>query len=289
MFSRFLRLALEEIAPSNSARAKPCHFKFFLWVLGIAFCSLDTTAHAATVKVCADPNNLPFSDQQQEGFENKIARLLARDLNAQVSFQWQRMGRGFLRDVMNKGTCDVLLGVPVGMRGLLVTQPYYRSSYVLVSRADDRPIHSLDDPALRGKKIGVQVLEEDYAPPAGALASRGLSAGIRGYAMENPGAIVAAVADGTVDLAIVWGPLAGYFAARYGKRLRLEAVQPTVDVGQFPFTYAIAAGVRRDAPELYTRLSAALAKEREPIQQILRNYHIPLLPLQTDEQAKSGE
>lgn len=250
---------------------------------------LSSATYGATLKVCADPHNLPFSNQQQQGFENKIARLLARDLNAEVSFQWQRMGRGFLRNVMNKGECDVLLGVPVGMRGLLVTEPYYRSTYVFVRRASDKPIQSLDDPALRGKKIGVQVLEEDYVPPAGALARRGLSTSIRGYDMDDPGAIVAAVADRQVDLAIVWGPLAGYYAAKYGKQLRLEPVQPEIDAAKVPFTYSLAAGVRRNEPDLYAKLNVALAKEREPIQQILRAYHVPLLPAQSNEQAKAGE
>ncbi len=249
----------------------------------------SVAAYGATLKVCADPNNLPFSDQQQQGFENKIARLLAHDLNTQVSFEWQRMGRGFLRDVMNKGACDVLLGVPVGMRGLLVTEPYYRSTYVFVGRAGDAPIQSLDDPALGSKKIGVQVLDEDYAPPASALARRGLSASVRGYNMDDPGAIIAAVADRQVDLAIVWGPLAGYYAAKYGRKLRLQPVQPEIDASHIPFTYAIAAAVQSNQRELYSKLSASLAKEHEPIQQILRNYHVPLLPWEPNRQAKAGE
>jgi mxaJ protein len=261
--------------------------RFLSCLLAAVLSSL--VANAATLKVCADPNNLPFSDQRQQGFENKIAQLLARDLNAQVSFQWQRMGRGFLRDVMNKGTCDVLLGVPVGMRGLLVTPPYYRSTYVFVIRADEKPIGSLDDPALRDKKIGIQVLDEDYAPPASALARRGLAGSIRGYDMDDPGAVVSAVANRQVDLAIVWGPLGGYYAAKYGKQLRLDPVRPEVDLSKLPFTYAIAAGVRSSAPELYAKVSTALVKERNPIQQILRDYHVPLLPLQAGEQTKAGE
>src|SRR4051794_20199046 len=99
-------------------------FRFLsLAVLVALFCC---TASALTIKVCADPHNMPFSDRQQQGFENQIAKLLAHDLNAEVRFEWQRTGRGFLRNVVNKGGCDVLLGVPVGMRGLLVTRPYYR-------------------------------------------------------------------------------------------------------------------------------------------------------------------
>jgi mxaJ protein len=107
--------------------------------------------------------------------------------------------------------------------------------------------------------------------------------------MDQPGAIIAAVAEGKVDLAIVWGPLAGYYAAQYGRQLRLEPVQPEVDPSKLPFTYAIAAGVSNKEPDLYSRLGAALAKEHEPIQQILRNYHIPLLPLKAEQQAKAGE
>ena len=255
MCSRFLRTA------------------FSLALLSLPLC-------AATVKVCADPHNLPFSNQQQQGFENKIAKLLAHDLNANVSFEWQRMGRGFVRNVLNKGTCDVLLGVPVGMSGLLVTQPYYRSSYVFVQRAETRPVQSLDDPSLQAKTIGVQILEEDYAPPARALAHRGLTNNIRGFDMdEDPGAIIAAVADRKIDVAIVWGPLAGYYAALYRNHLRVRQVSPETDSAMLPMTYAIAAGVRKSAPDLYAQLSTALQRERAPIQEILRSYHVPLLPL----------
>jgi mxaJ protein len=244
---------------------------------------------AATVKVCADPHNLPFSNQQQQGFENKIAKLLARDLKANVSFEWQRMGRGFVRNVLNGGACDVLLGVPVGMRGLLVTQPYYRSTYVFVQRAEARPLESLDDPSLQAKTIGVQILEEDYAPPARALAKRGLTTNVRGFDMdEDPGAIVDAVANHKVDVAIVWGPLAGYYAARYGKQLRVTPVSPESGVPMLPLTYAIAAGVRKSAPELYAQLSSALQRERQPIDEILRSYHVPLLPLDSQHASSAG-
>jgi len=260
----------------------------FLRITGFAVLAA-LSAPAATLKICADPQNLPFSNRQQQGFENKIAKLLARDLNADVTFEWQRMGRGFLRNVLNKGECDVLLGVPAGMRGLLVTRPYYRSTYVFVVPADAKQITSLDDASLRSKSIGVQILEEDYAPPAQALGRRGLSSNVRGFEMDDPGAIVAAVAQHKVDVAIVWGPLAGYYAAKYGNRLRLHPVEPELDPPQLPFTYPIAAGVRKSAPELYQRVNAALEREHEPIQQILRAYHVPLLPLAGHERLGLGE
>ena len=243
-----------------------------------------------TLRVCADPNNLPFSDNRHEGFENKIAQVLARDIGAQVTFEWQRVGRGFLRNVLNKGACDLLLGVPVGMRGLLVTEPYYRSTYVFVTRSAEPQINSFDDPKLKSKTIGVQMLEEDYAPPGRALARRGLSNNIRAFDMdEDPGAIVAAVAHRNVDLAVVWGPLAGYYAARYGNQLHLTSVAPEIDPPQLPFTYSIAVGVRKNAPELYQQVNAAMERDAEKIQQILHSYHVPMLPVAGHEQFHAGK
>ncbi len=257
--------------------------------LSILLLSATVSAQTHTLRVCADPQNLPFSSVQQNGFDNQIARLLGRELHAQVSFEWQRLGRGFIRNVVNKGACDVLLGVPVGMHGLLVTQPYYRSTYVFVTRASEPPISSLDDPRLMTKTIGIQVLEEDYAPPARALGRRGMANNVRGVDMDDPGAIIAAVADRKVDMAIVWGPLAGYYAARYGNHVRLTQVEPEIDPPKLPFTYAIGAGVGKSNPELYNQINAAIGRAQHSIQQILRAYHVPLLPLQGHEKFSTGE
>jgi mxaJ protein len=159
---------------------------------------------------------------------------------------------------------------------------------VFVTRSDAKPIQSLDDPDLRSKSIGVQILEEDYAPPGQALGRRGLSANVHGFDMDNPGAIIDGVAQKKVDVAIVWGPLAGYYAAKYGNRLRLAPVQPEIDPPNLPFTFAIGAGVRKTAPDLYQHLSAALAKEQPAIQRVLRSYHVPLLPLANQQQLSVG-
>src|SRR5436190_3681708 len=125
----------------------------------VLLCS--SAALAGDLRVCADPDNLPFSNEKQQGFENRIAELVARDLHANLVYQWQRMGRGFVRDYLNAGECDVLIGIPANFRPVLATSPYYRSSYVFVTRRDGhvKPA-SLDDPALHQLKIGVQVLEE---------------------------------------------------------------------------------------------------------------------------------
>jgi len=235
---------------------------------------------ASTLKVCADPQQLPFSNQQQQGLENKIANILGEELGATVSFEWVRPSRGFVREVVNTGRCDVLIEVPIGMRGVLVTEPYYRSTYVFVARADSKPVRSFDDPALLQMKIGVHALDEDFTPPATALARRNLSSNIVAFRMEgNPGDIVAAVASRKIDVAVVWGPVAGYYAARYGSQIRLTAVEPEIDPPMLPFTYQIAAGVRKGEPELYKRVNSALRRRNRDVLEILQAYHVPLLPL----------
>jgi mxaJ protein len=234
---------------------------------------------ASTLKVCADPQQLPFSNQQQQGFENKIANILGEELGTTVSFEWVRPSRGFVREVVNTGRCDVLIEVPMGMHGVLAIRPYYRSTYVFVTRADSKPLHSFDDPAVRRMKIGVHALDEDFTPPATALARRNLSANIVAFRMENPGDIVAAVANGKIDAAVVWGPIAGYYAARYGSQLRLTAVEPEIDPPMLPFTFQIAAGVRKDEPRLYERVNAALSRRSRDVVEILQAYHVPMLPM----------
>lgn len=264
MFSRFLSLVTLLLLTCSAAIAKPLTF-------------------------CADPANLPFSTKQQAGFDNRIAQILGRELGMPVAFYWGRMGRGFVRNVVNRGECDALLGVPVGMHGLLVTQPYYRSAYMFVSRRDRAVINSLDDPQLAKMRIGVQVLDDDYAPPARALSRRGLTANVVGFEMdEDAGAIIAAVARGKVDTAIVWGPLAGYYAHKYGAKLRLTPVQPEIDPPMLPFTFAMAVGVRKADPALYRKLDAAIAQAAPQIQSVLREYHVPTLPLQPVKSAEMG-
>src|SRR5438270_1598031 len=174
-----------------------------------------SSAFAADLTVCADPDNLPFSNRQQQGFENQLATLLGRELKANITYEWQRLGRGFVREVLNKGKCDVLLGIPQNFRGMLTTEPYYRSDYVFVVLRD-RGIRltSFDDPQLRRMKVGVQVLDEEYAPPAEALGRRGLIGNVIGFDSTGNDAdsIIRAVLHKKVDAAIVWGPLAGYYA-----------------------------------------------------------------------------
>jgi len=244
----------------------------------------------AQLKVCADPDNLPFSNRAQQGFENKIAQLLARNLHTTVEYTWQRMGRGFVREVLNKHRCDVLLGVPQNFPAVLTTSPYYRSSYMFVTRSD-RDVHlaSFDESQLKNMKIGVQVLSEEYAPPAQALGRRGLIANIVGFETRggDTHSIVDAVARKKVDAAIVWGPSAGYFAKHYGNALQLSAT-PAFDPPGLPLTFAISMGVRKGDTDLLDRLNQVLHEHRSAIDKTLRSYGVPLLPL-AEESARASE
>jgi mxaJ protein len=242
---------------------------------------VGVNAQTRELRVCADPNNMPFSSRDQTGFENRIAALVARDLPARLTFVWQRMGRGFVREYLDKAHCDLVVGIPTNYRSVLTTSPYYRSTYVIVSKQWEPVIPSLDSPALHGLKIGVQVLDEQYTPPGEALARRGLQGAIVGFETIGDGAnsIIQAVADQKVDLAIVWGPLAGYFVRRIGHDLRVTPVEPEVDPPGLPFTFAISMGVRKGDLPLRDQLEKILVDRRSDIRAILDEYGVPQLPV----------
>ena len=164
-------------------------------------------------------------------------------------YVWQRMGRGFVREYLDKSQCDLLIGIPGNFRPVLTTTPYYRSSYVFVSRRGRKLqlTSGFDSPALHPLKIGVQVLDEEYTPPGEALARRGLQAAIVGFDTTGDSAdsIMKAVANHQVDVAVVWGPLAGYFAQKYHRESYSHTSRTGVDPPGLPFTFAISMGVRK--------------------------------------------
>ena len=235
----------------------------------------------AALRVCADPNNLPFSNQLGQGFENTLAQMVAKDLGRTLSYTWWPQRRGFVRNTLRAGACDVVMGVPSDYDLLLPTKPYYRSTYVFVTRRDRRlRISSLDDPLLRHLTIGIFA----NIPPAHALAVRDLQANIRGYNIYGdydhpnpPRALIDAVAHREVDVAIAWGPLAGYFAEREPVPLVLTPVPTPAGQPTWPMTYAISMGVRHDDARLRSVLDAELTRRRSEIDALLASFGVPLV------------
>lgn len=243
------------------------------------------SASRPVLRVCADPNNLPFSNRAGEGFENRIAELLAADRGARLEYTWWPQRRGFVRNTLAAGGCDVVIGVPHPFEPVATTLPYYRSSYVFVSRRGPAVrLRTLDDPRLRELRIAVQMIGDDFSntPPAHALASRGITHNVVGYpvygdyAQPDPLApIVSAVDRGEVDVAVVWGPIAGYFARRSQAPLELTPVAPERDSPSLPFVFDISMAVRRgDAPRL-AELDDFLVRRRADVDAILDRYGVP--------------
>jgi mxaJ protein len=261
---------------------------FSVVVLAVATMIGTAAADADVLRVCADPNNLPFSDRMGQGFENRVVELIARDLGSSVDYTWWAQRRGYVRNTLKADICDIWSGVVSGAEMMTSTRPYYRSSYVFITRAD-RALHisSFDDPQLRKLVIGVQMVGSDAmnTPPAHALARRGIVENVRGYMLYGDyrqphpaSAIIDAVENGDVDVAVVWGPVAGYFAAKSSKPLTIETVEPWRDGTGLPMAFYISMGVRRGDHALLKRLNDSLERNRAAISAILDEYHVPVLP-----------
>jgi mxaJ protein len=242
---------------------------------------------AKVLRVCADPDNLPFSNEKGEGFDNKIAALIASDLGDSLAYTWWPSRRGFIRMTLRDKKCDVVMGVPKDYDPVVSTAPYYRSSYVIVTRHDqDLHITTLDDPRLDKLKIGVDMMGDDYAntPPGMALGQRGLGKNLVGFEtyyddQRRPGDVVRAVANGKIDAAVVWGPIAGYFAKQSPVKLDLSTLPDSDTVSGFPFAYDVTMGVRHGDPGHLAQLNGVIARRKSDIDQILRDYGIPTEPL----------
>lgn len=237
------------------------------------------------LRVCADPDNLPFSNRRGEGFENRIAALVAEEMGDSLSYEWWPERRGFIRNTLRAGACDVTFGVPAGFDAVLSTRPYYRSTYHLAFPASRRlAIGSLDDPALRRLRIGVHLIGEDqtHPPPVHALLARGISRNVTGFSTffgegaHHPGEMFEALARGEIDVAIAWGPLAGYFAQRSPQPLTLVPLPDDARSG-LPFAFDVGAGVRRSDRELRERLNEVLERRRSDVERILREFNVPVV------------
>jgi quinoprotein dehydrogenase-associated probable ABC transporter substrate-binding protein len=254
-------------------------------LIGLAAVAIGFGAEPRVLRVAADPNNLPFSNDRGEGFENKLVDLIAHELGATVRYTWWAQRRGFFRSTLKEGDCDIVAGVPRGFDQALTTAPYYRSAYVLVyAKARQFSLHSLDDPELQRLTIGVQMVGDDFSntPPAHALARRGIVANVRGYTLYGdyrqpnpPARIIDAVATGAIDVAVAWGPLAGYFARQHGKDLVIVPLPERDPVTELPLAFDICVGVRRSEKGLRDELNIILARKRTEIDTLLASYGVP--------------
>lgn len=238
-------------------------------------------------KVCSDPNNLPFSNADGAGFENKLAELVARELREHVTYTWWAQRRGFVRNTLNAGLCDVVIGVPVDYALVEATRPYYRSSYVFVSRADrNLDVVSIKDPRLKDLKIGVHLIGSDgtNTPPGQALGQRNIVRNVVGYMIYGdyrepnpPVRLIEAVEKGDIDLAAAWGPLAGYAAKISAVPLTLVPITDTEDFAPLRFQFDIAMGVRKGDHGLKVRLDDIIMRKQPEIRALLASYGVPTI------------
>ena len=231
-------------------------------------------------RVCADPHNLPFSNEGGEGFENKIAELFAKKLDKNLAYAWYPQSVGFIRNTLNAHKCDVIMGFPQGGELAQSTNPYYHTAYALVFRRGSSldGIDTLSDPRLKEKRIGVVA----GTPPATYLAMNSLLERTKGYPLvvdtrvDSSGeAMMKDLIDGVIDIAVLWGPMAGYHAQRSGADLSI--VPLTKDTAGPRLTYRIAMGVRAADAEWRRQLNRLVLDNQPEVNAILLRYGVPLL------------
>lgn len=241
------------------------------------------------LRVCADPDNLPFSNEAGEGLENRIAELMAKTWDSKLEYVWWAAPRGMMR-MLNGRYCDVALQMPVLSDMAGVTRPYFRTSYVIVQRKDaPHRVTGLDDPELKRLKIGVHLFSADgeNTPPAMALSRHGVVGNLVGFSttyvggQARPEDIVKAVADKSIDLAMVWGPIAGYYAKRLGLDLSFTPIEDDT-LTRMPFAYSMGMATRRADRVFRDSVQAFIDAHRPELQRILDDYGIPTVPIPAD-------
>lgn len=241
------------------------------------------------LRVAADPANLPFSNQRQEGFENELAGIIADELNADVQYVWRPQRRGFFRETLGQNKCDLVLGVPTKSTECLTTDPWYRSTYVWLARRDDRRFRqSLSQLERLGPRIGIQLLGDgSVSPPAHALIERGWSDRLVTYSLysdqpEVIPALIRAVRDREVDAALGWGPTVGYFIKQSNPDLAVTPLTPE-DFAGYPVQFEISLGVQRSDVQLRDELNAALSRKKREISALLDRFGVPVVETRPDE------
>jgi quinoprotein dehydrogenase-associated probable ABC transporter substrate-binding protein len=246
---------------------------------GIAHAALaQEVSPRSELRVCADPNNLPFSNEKGDGFENKIAELLGRDMSLPVRYFWFPQIIGFVRNGLQAGRCDLVMGTVAGDEIMQTTTPYYFTSYMLVFRADKKLSPDLDDPALKQIHIGII----SGTPPSDLLVRHALMANARPYALtvdtryESPAhQMLLDIASGAIDAGMIWGPFAGYYIKQ--EKLPLAMVKLNEEPGAPRLAYHIAMGVRGAEPDWRRRVNGAIRKHQDEITDVLRDFGVPLL------------
>lgn len=251
-------------------------------ICAAVFAAPGAARAAEALRVCADPANLPFTNEAEEGFSNRIADRLAAEMGRDLVYHWRELGVGFLRQTLQAGACDVVMDYAADDWRVLNTAPYYRSSFVIAVRrgGDLDGVATLADPRLQGRRIGVVA----GGPPAAHLARLGLIGDARPYRLtvdrrfESPAlAMLGDLVTGEIDAAILWGPLAGGDIAADAS---LTATMLAAGDLPPPLVYDMTIAVRLDDEALKAALEAALAAAREDIEAILRDANVPLLPLE---------
>jgi len=232
------------------------------------------------LRVCADPRNLPFSNEKGEGFENKLAELFAEKLQKKLDYMYFPQATGFVRMTLGAHRCDVIIGFPQGDELVQGTNPYYRTAYALVAKPGSGldEVNTLDDARLKGKHIGIVA----GTPPATNMAANGLMMNAKPYPLmidtrfdSSAEAMIGDLMSGTIDAGILWGPMAGFYAKRANPPLH---VTPLVKETTGPrLTFRIGMGVR-GADQNWKRLLNRLIQENQPaINKILLDFGVPLL------------
>jgi quinoprotein dehydrogenase-associated probable ABC transporter substrate-binding protein len=231
------------------------------------------------LRVCADPSDLPFSDEKAEGFENKIAEVIARELSLPVRYVWFPQVVGFVRNTLRAGRCDLVMGTVAGDDVMQTTTPYYHTSYVVAYRNDSGlSFADFDDPELKKLHIGVVA----GTPPADLLVRHDLMANARPFALtvdtryESPSRqMLLDIANKEIDAGLLWGPIAGFYIRHENLPLNVMVLRSEADAPRM--AYHIAMGVRNNEPEWRRKINAAIHKHEGEINTILRDYGVPLL------------
>lgn len=232
------------------------------------------------LRVCADPASLPYSNQAGEGFENKLAEMLAKKLDKPLAYTWYPQSPGFVRNTLRARKCDVIMGMPQGGDLVTTTNAYYRTAYAMAFKPGTGldGIETLGDPRLKAKKIGIVA----GTPPATNLAVNGLIGNAKSYTLvvdtrveNSPKAMMNDLDSGEIDVAVLWGPFAGYYA-KQGKTP--VTVVPLVKETAGPKeVYRIGMGIRGADAEWKRTLNKLTAELQPEINDLLRSYGMPML------------